>query len=178
VSTVRRAAPHHRRHHVHASKATAAPAKKKGGPKAWSKAGVARPQDTFRAAPSRAVSASPSAKVSAWISEAQVALRAAGVPDGKMDPRAIALIIQHESSGNPTAVNHWDSNARAGHPSIGVMQVIQPTFNAYKLPGHDDIRNPVDNIIAGVRYAVAQYGSVSNVPGVRDLARGRGYVGY
>ena len=58
------------------------------------------------------------------------------------------------------------------------MQTIGPTFNAYKLPGHSNIRNPVDNVIAGVRYAISRYGSISNVPGIRAVHRGGRYVGY
>jgi len=46
------------------------------------------------------------------------------------------------------------------------------------LPGHGDIWNPVDNIIAGVRYSISRYGSVSNVPGVAGMRGGSGYVGY
>jgi len=95
-----------------------------------------------------------------------------------MNPQDIATIIQHESGGNPNATNGWDSNAAAGHPSIGLMQTIGPTFDSYKLPGHDNIRDPVDNIIAGVRYAIGRYGSVSNVPGVRAVHNGGAYVGY
>jgi WXG100 family type VII secretion target len=55
---------------------------------------------------------------------------------------------------------------------------IGPTFNSYALPGHGDIRNPVDNIIAGVRYALARYGSLDNVPGVAAVHHGQPYVGY
>jgi LysM repeat protein len=120
----------------------------------------------------------PEGQVGDWIRQAMQALSAAGVPTDKMNPRDIARIIEHESSGNPNAQNNWDSNAAAGHPSIGLMQTIQPTFDAHKLPGHDNIRNPVDNIIAGVRYAVERYGSVSNVPGIQALDRGQAYVGY
>ena len=58
------------------------------------------------------------------------------------------------------------------------MQTIQPTFNAYALPGHGNIYNPVDNIIAGVRYALARYGSLDNVPGVVAVHNGQQYVGY
>jgi LysM repeat protein len=116
--------------------------------------------------------------VGQWISQAQSILAAHGVPYSKMNAADIALIIQHESGGNPNAQNNWDSNAAAGHPSIGLMQTIGPTFNAYKLPGHDNIRNPIDNIIAGVRYAISRYGSISNVPGVIRVHRGQSYVGY
>ncbi|MBS2536874.1 transglycosylase SLT domain-containing protein [Catenulispora sp. NF23] len=65
----------------------------------------------------------------------------------------------NESSGDPTAVNLYDGNAAAGHPSIGLMRTIRPTFDAYALDGHRDIYNPVDNIVAAVRYATATYGS-------------------
>ncbi len=117
-------------------------------------------------------------QVGQWISQAQQILAAHGVPYSKMNAQDLNIIIQHESSGNPNAENLWDSNAAAGHPSIGLMQTIGPTFDAYKLPGHDNIRNPIDNIIAGVRYAIARYGSISNVPGVIDVHQGRAYVGY
>lgn len=90
----------------------------------------------------------------------------------------LRTIAMHESSGNPRAQNNWDSNAKAGHPSKGLMQTIDSTFNAYKIPGHDDIWNPVDNAIASIRYAIARYGSLANVPGVKSLAKGGKYIGY
>jgi uncharacterized protein YukE len=71
-----------------------------------------------------------------------------------------------------------NSNAAAGHPSKGLMQTIDSTFNGNKLPGHDDIWNPVDNIIAGVRYSIGRYGSLSNVPGIKAIHGGGSYVGY
>ena len=116
--------------------------------------------------------------VGQWISEAQKILAANGVPYSLMNAADINIIIQHESGGNPSAENKWDINWQEGHPSIGLMQTIGPTFNAHALPGHGDIWNPVDNIIAGVRYAIGRYGSISNVPGVVDVHAGRGYVGY
>jgi LysM repeat protein len=117
-------------------------------------------------------------QVGAWIAQAQAILARSGMPMSKMNAADIAIIIRYESSGNPNAQNNWDSNAAAGHPSIGLMQTIGPTFNRWKLPGHNDIRNPIDNIIAGVRYAVSRYGSISNVPGVVNVHRGQRYVGY
>lgn len=125
-----------------------------------------------------APSSNTSAQVKQWINEAIKEMEKAGVPAKDLDPNAIALIIQHESGGNPNAVNNWDSNAAAGHPSEGLMQTIAPTFAQYKLPGHGNILNPVDNIIAGTRYALSRYGSIDNVPGVRAVSQGGSYVGY
>ncbi|SDI62037.1 WXG100 family type VII secretion target [Actinokineospora alba] len=71
-----------------------------------------------------------------------------------------------------------NSNAAKGTPSKGLMQCIDPTFQAHKLPGHDDIWNPVDNICAGVNYAISRYGSLADVPGIKATHGGGGYVGY
>ncbi|MFC8529454.1 transglycosylase SLT domain-containing protein [Nocardia sp. NPDC057227] len=120
----------------------------------------------------------PTGQQGQWIDEAMRVLRQHGYDTSRIDPAAIAAIIQHESGGNPNAINLWDSNAAAGIPSKGLMQTIDPTFAAYALPGHGNIWNPVDNIIAGTRYAIERYGSVSNVPGIVGLRDGSGYVGY
>lgn len=118
-------------------------------------------------------------KVMDWIQQALQALSDAGTDVSTIDPNAIALIIQHESAGDPNIQNNWDSNAKKGTPSIGLMQVIQPTFDKYKLPGlADDLRDPIANIAAGVRYAIARYGSIANVPGVVAVNAGKPYVGY
>lgn len=122
--------------------------------------------------------AKPSGDVAKWIEDAKKALIAMGYDPKDIDENAIALIIQHESAGDPYAENRWDSNWVAGHPSKGLMQTIDSTFNAYKAPGHDDIWNPVDNIIAGVRYSIDTYGSLGNVPGVAAVNSGKAYLGY
>ena len=72
----------------------------------------------------------------------------------------IRRVIMAESRGNPHAVNRTDSNAMAGRPSQGLMQVIPSTFRAYVLPSlaHRPITDPVANITAGVRYMLANYG--------------------
>ena len=114
-----------------------------------------------------------SGNVEGWLTEA---IDTTGVPMSWLP--SLKVIAQHESGGNPNAINTWDSNAKAGHPSMGLMQTIGPTFNAYALPGHKDIWNPVDNAIAAIRYIQARYRSVSNVPGVRALNSGGRYVGY
>ncbi len=122
--------------------------------------------------------AQPTGDVKTWIDEATKILEEHGVSADKISAADINMIISHESSGNPHAINLTDSNAAAGHPSKGVMQCIDSTFDANALPGHTDIWNPVDNIIAGVRYALGRYGSLDNVPGVRAVHDGGSYVGY
>jgi hypothetical protein len=79
-----------------------------------------------------------------------------------------------ESGGNQFAVNMWDSNAKAGTPSKGLMQVIQPTFDAFAGPFRGrGIFDPLANIYASVAYAVARYGaSLAAV-----LGHGHGYAG-
>lgn len=72
--------------------------------------------------------------------------------------------LNQESGGNARAINTWDSNAKAGTPSKGLMQVIDPTFNAYKNTRMhpDDIWDPAANIHAAFNYAFARYGSLEN----------------
>lgn len=86
----------------------------------------------------------------------------------------LMYIAQMESGGDPNAINLWDSNAAAGHPSKGLMQTIDSTFAAYALPGYDDIWNPVHNAIAAIRYMNERYGGIQNHPGLG----GKGYIGY
>ncbi|MFG2315277.1 transglycosylase SLT domain-containing protein [Streptomyces tendae] len=72
--------------------------------------------------------------------------------------------IMRESSGNPTAQNDWDVNAQNGIPSKGLLQTIQPTFDAYHVKGtKDSITDPVANIVAACNYAADKYGSMDNV---------------
>jgi hypothetical protein len=91
---------------------------------------------------------------------------------------AVNTIVEHESGWNPRAVNNWDSNAEAGTPSQGLMQTIGPTFDSYAVPGYKRILEPLDNLAAGISYAVDRYGSLQNVPGVVKVASGEDYVGY
>ncbi|GGY00984.1 transglycosylase SLT domain-containing protein [Streptomyces anandii] len=72
--------------------------------------------------------------------------------------------IMRESSGNPMAINNWDINAINGIPSKGLLQVIDPTFNTYHVPGTSkNIYDPVANITAAANYAAHRYGSIDNV---------------
>ncbi|MDX2938939.1 LysM peptidoglycan-binding domain-containing protein [Streptomyces ipomoeae] len=98
-----------------------------------------------------------------WIRESLDIMAQNGIP-GSYD--GIYRNIMRESSGNPRAINNWDSNAAAGTPSKGLLQVIDPTFAAYHVPGTaDDPYDPVANITAACNYAAARYGSIDNVFG-------------
>ena len=69
--------------------------------------------------------------------------------------------INQESGGNKRAINNWDSNAKRGTPSKGLMQVIQPTFNAYRdSRAPNDIWDPLANMLASIHYTKARYGSL------------------
>ena len=135
-----------------------------------------RPDGQGTPAPSRPAGVSD--QVWQWMQEAIRILEQDNIPASKLDPKAIATIIQHESSGDPNAVNHWDSNAKAGDPSQGLMQITGANFRKFSLPGHGDILNPVDNIVASCRYAIANYGSLDRVPGVEATGQGATYTPY
>ncbi|KRT93740.1 phage tail tape measure protein [Bacillus glycinifermentans] len=111
--------------------------------------------------------------VNQWVTEA---VGIAGVPISWIP--GLVTIAMKESGGNPNAINLWDSNAKAGHPSQGLMQTIPSTFNANKFPGHNNILNPIDNILAAINYIKRRYGDINNHPGLKSMARGGGYVGY
>ena len=103
----------------------------------------------------------PSAGVEQWRSLAAQALRM----EGQYSPSNLNLMLfqmQTESSGNPNAINLWDSNAKRGTPSKGLMQVIDPTFRAYARPGYNsNIWDPLSNMLAAIRYTVKRYGSLA-----------------
>lgn len=98
-----------------------------------------------------------------WIRESLAVMAKHGIPGTY---NGIHRNVMRESSGNPLAINNWDINARNGIPSKGLLQVIDPTFKAYHVPGTSlDSYDPVANITAACNYAAARYGSIDNVNG-------------
>lgn len=78
------------------------------------------------------------------------ALGMAGLPQTSQYIKAWQEQARTESTFNPKARNPSGAS--------GLVQVKPATFNAFKLPGHGNIWNPLDNLIAGMRYAKATYG--------------------
>ncbi|MDW4413003.1 peptidoglycan DD-metalloendopeptidase family protein [Staphylococcus saprophyticus] len=78
------------------------------------------------------------------------ALGMAGLPQTNKYIKAWQEQARTESTFNPKARNPSGAS--------GLVQVKPATFNQYKLPGHGNIWNPLDNLIAGMRYAKARYG--------------------
>lgn len=111
--------------------------------------------------------------VERWRSTVSDALSIMGLPQSLQD--TVLRRLNQESSGDPNAVNRWDSNWLRGEPSVGLMQVIRGTYNAYKHPSYDSgpymygvSTNPLSNILASMRYALGRYGSLPaayNLPG-------------
>ncbi|WP_329417931.1 LysM peptidoglycan-binding domain-containing protein [Streptomyces sp. NBC_01268] len=124
---------------------------------------AASPAVVQAAVSSAASAVSYSNDLDGWIRESLDIMARNGIP-GSYD--GIYRNVMRESSGNPLAINNWDSNALAGTPSKGLLQVIEPTFQAYHVAGTAfDLYDPVANITAACNYAAARYGSIDNVNG-------------
>ncbi|WNF25442.1 transglycosylase SLT domain-containing protein [Streptomyces sp. C11-1] len=96
-----------------------------------------------------------------WIRESLDIMKKKNIPGSY---EGLHRNIMRESSGNPNAVNDWDINAQNGIPSKGLLQVIQPTFDAYHVKGTPKkLTDPVANITAAANYAADRYGSIDNV---------------
>lgn len=127
---------------------------------AAAKAAVAKATATTAAAKTATTYAN---NLDGWIRQSLDIMAQHGIPGSY---NGIHRNVIRESSGNPLAINNWDSNAAAGIPSKGLLQVIDPTFRAYHVPGTStDSYDPVANITAACNYAAARYGSIDNVNG-------------
>ncbi|MFY2225355.1 phage tail tape measure protein [Bacillus altitudinis] len=114
-----------------------------------------------------------SAAVKKWVAQA-IAIKGISPSFSK----ALETIAMKESGGNPTVVNNWDSNAKAGHPSQGLMQFIPSTFAANKEPGYGNIKNPVHQVLAAINYLNSRYGGINKHPGLVNMRKGGKYIGY
>lgn len=111
--------------------------------------------------------------VQRWKPDVIKALKKNGFEASASQVSAWMKVIARESNGDPSVINTWDPNAKAGHPSKGLVQTIQPTFDAYKFRGHNNPLNGYDDLLAGIHYMKAKYGSGPNA-----FARVSGPEGY
>lgn len=82
--------------------------------------------------------------------------------------------IRTESGGNPGAINNWDSNAAAGHPSQGLLQFIPSTFAANNISG-GNFTDPAAQIAAFLPYVKNRYGVDRNGSPL-FVGQGHGYA--
>jgi hypothetical protein len=111
-----------------------------------------------------------SAQVRAWI---LAALSIAGKPASWLN--GMEVMVSKESGGNPLAANRTAAGIAAGSPE-GIAQTVIGTFALYSLPGHKNIWNPIDDLIASARYIGDRWRSPYNIPGITGGAYG-GYAG-
>ncbi len=144
-------------------------------------AAVALAQAAIKAAQAVAASGFLGPGSGNYAADIQAVLKAMGLP---LSLTANWLSqIQTESGGNLRAVNLTDSNAQAGHPSVGLLQLIPGTFAAYAGPyrntpplvnfgGGQVSEDPMAQIYAAIHYAAARYGG-AGMAGV--IGHGHGY---
>lgn len=112
----------------------------------------------------------PGTGVARWRPAVLRALSMLGLSTGLVDK--VLRQIQTESGGNPHAKQPGaDPDGDGSGPAMGLMQTKRSTFNKYKLPGHDDLWNGFDDLLAGLNYARHRYGD-----SLSFLGQGHGYA--
>ncbi|MFT9083566.1 MAG: tape measure protein [Leuconostoc pseudomesenteroides] len=111
--------------------------------------------------------------VTRWTDQVKEALKANGLSTSSDMVNKVLRQIQTESGGNEKAVQggYTDVNTLSGDLAKGLMQTISATFNAYAFPGHKNIFNGYDNLLAALAYAKNRYGS-----SLSYLGQGHGYA--
>lgn len=80
--------------------------------------------------------------------------------------------INTESSGDPHAKQKGaDPDGDGSGPAMGLMQTKRSTFTSNAFPGHGDIFNGFDSLLAGLHYAKKRYGA-----SLSFLGKGHGYA--
>ena len=110
--------------------------------------------------------------VARWTEQVKEALKANNLSTSSDMVNKVLRQIQTESGGNEKAVQggYTDVNTLSGDLAKGLMQTISATFNAYAFPGHKNIFNGYDNLLAALAYAKNRYGS-----NLSYLGQGHGY---
>lgn len=87
---------------------------------------------------------------SKWATEIRKAAGRMNVKLKGNDLNNIISLIQHESGGNAgvTQGNIGDINNILGTPAQGLLQYVPSTFKSYAMPGHGNIKNGYDQLLA------------------------------
>ena len=107
-------------------------------------------------------------KLGQWINEA---LKFMHLPQSWAGP--LATLVKRESGGNPRAVN---AQTVMGQHATGLAQTLPSTFGIYHAGGHGNIFNPVDNLIAALRYIISRYHTIFNVQQANEKLPPKGYA--
>ncbi|CAH1855128.1 tape measure protein [Convivina praedatoris] len=118
-------------------------------------------------------SAPGGAGVERWRSQVVDALKENGMSTESWAVDKIMRQIATESNGDETVTQggYTDINTITGDLAKGLMQTISSTFNAYAFPGHGNIFNGYDNLLAAINYIKHTYG-----PDMPSIGEGHGYA--
>ncbi|ELB36626.1 phage tail tape measure protein [Enterococcus faecium] len=109
--------------------------------------------------------------VARWGSYVSKALKMNGLPATAAYINAWMSQIQTESGGNERAIGGTDGLAEGN--ATGLLQTKPGTFAANAFPGHGNIMNGFDNMLAAINYAKKRYGVAGML---QVIGRGHGYA--
>lgn len=90
-----------------------------------------------------------SGSAKSWISYIKRAAEKMHTSVSSSDIEKIVSMIAGESGGNAKVIQKvWDVNMANGNPAKGLLQFIPQTFNAFAAPGHHQILNGFDQLLA------------------------------
>ena len=83
-----------------------------------------------------------------WTQAIKNAAKVMGVNITDEYVQKIKNMIRGESNGSETVVNGWDANAQAGHPSAGLLQFVESTFQNYMVKPFTTWKSGFDQLCA------------------------------
>ncbi len=90
-----------------------------------------------------------SGSAKSWISYIKRAARKMHTSVSSSDIAKIVSMIAGESGGNAKVMQKvWDINMANGNPAQGLLQFIPQTFSAFAVPGHKQLLNGFDQLLA------------------------------